>query len=416
MYDMHGPGTAGGGRSPSAPGVTTLRDLVEGYREPHGLYDTLRARDRISFDPEGRCWLVTGHTAVRKILSDVRFVSDVTLVAPPPAGRARSSFVTDAIQKQIIFVDGPKQARAQRAVLVEFARRSDALLPYLRTSAVALAERARERRELDVVRDFAVPFSMEAIMRILGLPVGDSGEMERLERWTTSYADMTSGYLRVKISDIVELGDYIRAHVAARGGVPSDDLMGAFLRDSGLDEEEVVIQCMMAFAAGRVTTQKLLGDGIPLLIPEWSTWRERTAQNSSSTRRLTDELLRVVTPTRYVVRHAAEDADLAGEFPGGPTIRRGERVVLFLQAANRDPEPFSAPHALEPDRQPNPHLAFGFGAHRCPGASIARLEIQTALQALLETLSDIRPHPLAPPSWDPNPNLGGYTSYRCLCA
>lgn len=415
MYDTHSPGM-GGSHSPSSSGAASLRELVEGYREPHALYDSLRMRDRVSYDPEGRCWLVTGHGAVRRILSDDRFVSDVTLVTPPPSRPVRASFVSDAIQKQIIFIDGPKQTRVQRVVLVELSRRADALLPDLRASAAALAERARERGALDVVRDFATPYSMEAIIRILGLPVGDAEEMERLERWTTTYADMTSGYLRVKMGDIVELGNYVRAQVAARGGQPSDDLMGAFMRDGGLDDEEVVIQCMMALAAGRVTTQKLLGDGIPLLVPEWSAWRARLTENPSTARRLTDELLRVVTPTRYVVRHALEDADLADALPGGPVIRRGEKVVLFLQAANRDPEPFSAPHALEPDRQPNPHLAFGFGAHRCPGASVARLEIQTALQVLLDTLAEVRFDPSTPPAWDPNPNLGGYTSCRCICS
>jgi pimeloyl-[acyl-carrier protein] synthase len=266
------------------------------------------------------------------------------------------------------------------------------------------------------VKDFAVPFSMEAIAIVLGLPALEPAEMERLERSSTIYADLTSGYLRMDMNEVVGLGDYIRAQVAARGGTPSDDLIGAFMRDGGLDdEEEIVIQCMMAFAAGRVTTQKLLGNGIPLLLPEWGAWRARVRESPSVTRRLTEELLRVVTPTRYVVRYATEDV-VPGDDAAGGTIRRGEKVVLFLEAANRDPQAFACTHALDAERHPNPHVAFGFGAHRCPGASVARIEIQTALQALLETLAELRPHPSVPPAWDPNPNLGGYASYRCLCA
>ena len=158
----------------------------------------------------------------------------------------------------------------------------------------------------------------------------------------------------------------------ARGGTPSDDLIGAFMRDGGLDgEEDLVIQCMMAFAAGRVTTQKLLGSGVPLLLPAWGAWREQARENPSVVRRLADELLRVVTPTRYVARYATEDVRFDGGAGEGAVIRRGERVVLFLEAANRDPHVFADPHALHADRQPNPHLAFGSGAHRCPGAAIA---------------------------------------------
>ena len=406
-----------GVQSSSATGPLTLKGVVEGYTDPHGLYDALRERGRISFDAASRSWLVTGQGAVRKILSDERFVSDAALAMPQPRPAAHRSFVASAVQKQIIFADGPKQAKVQRAVLVELSRRSDSLLAPLRTAAMALAERARQAREVDLVKDFAVPYSMEAISMILGLPEAGPREVERLERWSMSFANLTSGYLQVNVEDVVRLGEYIRAQVAARQGTPSDDLIGAFLRDGGLDdEEEVVIQCMMAFAAGRVTTQKLLGNGIPLLLPEWGAWRERTRANPASARRLTDELLRVVTPTRYLVRYATRDVIVAEETADGPTIRRGEKVILLLEAANRDPEAFLDPHALQADRQPNPHVAFGFGAHRCPGASIARIEIQTAVQALLETLEELRPHPSARPTWEPNPNLGGYASYPCLCA
>jgi cytochrome P450 len=399
------------------PGAITLQRLAEAYRDPHRLYDALRERSQVSFDAAARCWVVTGQEPVRKILADGRFVSDVALAIPDVRRSPRRTFASDAIQKQIIFVDGAKQARVQRSVLTELARRSDVLVPPLQACAAALAERARARGDFDLVGDFAVPFTLEAISLILGTPVGTAEEMVRLERWSTSYANITSGYLHAKMEDVVQLGEFLRAQVAARGGTPSDDLIGGLMRDGGLDDEDdLVIQCMGVFAAGRVTTQKLLADGIPLLIPEWSAWREMVRTTPSAVRRLIEELLRLVTPTRYVVRYAAEDVDMADDAAAGIRIRRGERVVLILEAANRDVDVFPAPHALQADRQPNPHVTFGFGPHRCPGASIARIEIAIALQALLETLAEIRPHPSQLPAWDPNPNIGGYASYRCLCA
>ncbi len=395
------------------PGEIPFKRLVEAYQDPHRLYDTLRERSPVSFDPAARCWVVTGQEPVRRILGDPRFVSDASLALPGMRRSPRRTFAGDAIQKQIIFVDGPKQARMQRAVLTELARRSDELGPPLRACAAALAERARANGAFDLVGGFAVPFTLQAVSLVLGLPVGTPEEMDRLERWSTSYADITSGHLQAKMEDVVRLGDYIRTHVAARDGTPSDDLIGAFLRDGGLDDEDdVVIQCMGVYAAGRVTTQKLLANGIPLLLPEWSSWREMARTNPSTVRRLVEELLRLVTPTRYVVRYATEDVEMAGDV----RVRRGERVVLSLEAADRDGDVFAAPHSLKADRQPNPHVAFGFGPHRCPGASVARVEIAIALQALFETLAELRPHPSHPPTWDPNPNIGGYTSFRCLCA
>jgi pimeloyl-[acyl-carrier protein] synthase len=398
------------------PGAITLQRLVEAYKEPHGLYDQLRERKPVSFDAAARCWVVTGQEPLRRILSDTRFVSEVALAIPELRRSPRRTFASDAIQKQIIFVDGAKQSRVQRAVLTELARRSDALTPLLQECAARLAGRARERGEFDLVKEFAVPFTLEAISRVVGAPVGSAEEMERLERWSTSYADITSGYLHAKMDDVERLGEYFRAQVAARGGTPSDDLIGAFMRDAGLDDQdEVVIQCMMAYAAGRVTTQKLLADGVPLLVPEWGAWRELVRTTPSALRRLVDELLRLVTPTRYVVRYAAEDVQLDDDSAAGVRIRRGERVVLILEAANRDGDAFPSPHELVADRQPNPHVAFGFGPHRCPGASIARIEIAVALQALFDALAELRPHPSQPPVWDPNPNIGGFASYRCLC-
>jgi cytochrome P450 len=405
-------------QAPSAACPITMNELVEGYVDPHGLYDAVRDQGRVAYDPSGRCWMVTGHDALRKILADERFVSDVTLAQPQAQAQrtARRSPIADAVQKQIIFMDGPRQLKAQRAVLVELSRRSDSLLEPLRASALSLARRARARGEVDLVKDFAIPFSMEAIAMILGLPPMDEEEMVRLEQWSTTYANVTSGYLDVEMEEILFLADYFREQLAARGGVPSDDLTGAFMRDGGFDDdEEVVINCMMAFAAGRVTTQKLLANGIPLLLPAWGAWRDAVRSGSASVRRLADELLRLVTPTRYVVRFATADVELDGD-AAGTVIRRGEKVVLFLQAANRDPDSFACPHDLRGERQPNPHVAFGFGAHRCPGASVARIEVQTAVQALLETLDALRPHPAVAPAWEPNPNIGGYASYRCVCA
>jgi pimeloyl-[acyl-carrier protein] synthase len=416
MSDIH-PRAADRQRPAPDPDAIPFKRLVEEYKDPHRLYDELRARKPVSFDPAARCWVVTGQDPVRKILSDGRFVSDMSLAVPDMRRSPRRTFASDAIQKQVIFVDGAKQGRIQRAVLTELARRSDSLTPPLQACAAALAERARARGDFDLVVDFAVPFTLEAVTLVLGTPVESPEEMAKLERWSTSYANITSGYLHAKMEDVVLLGEYVRGQVQARGGVPSDDLIGAFLREGGFDDEDdMVIQCMGVFAAGRVTTQKLLADGIPFLMPEWGAWRELVRTTPSAVRRLVEELLRLVTPTRYVVRYATEDVQVADGSEAGVHVGRGERVVLILEAANRDAEAFPSPHTLMADRQPNPHVAFGFGPHRCPGASIARVEIAVALQALFEALAELRPHPSQPPVWDPNPNLGGYTSYRCLCA
>lgn len=390
--------------------------LVRAYKDPHGLYDAAREGEGIYFDAAGRCWIITRYAAARKILDDSRFTSDLNFGSAGAPRGTRTSFAQAAIQKQIIFTDGERHRRVQRVILRETAHKMQEMLPSIRRTAYTLLEPAKRRGGFDLVKDFALPFSMEAISLVVGVPVGDSQQMDRLAQWSTTYANVTSGYLLVRMQEITELGDYFRGLVAARQDKPSDDLIGAFLRENVFDEEEdLVINCMMAFAAGRVTTQKLLGDGVPALLPAWKQWRDESRRNPSLARRLTEELLRIITPTRYLARCATEDVDLSRDFPGNPVIRKGEKVFLFLEAANRDPQGFTHPHCLVPERQPNPHIAFGFGSHRCPGAGIARLEIQAALEALLDSFAELLPDPSVPPTWDPNPNLGGFASFHCLC-
>jgi pimeloyl-[acyl-carrier protein] synthase len=164
-----------------------------------------------------------------------------------------------------------------------------------------------------------------------------------------------------------------------------------------------------------VTTQKLLGDGVPILLPEWARWRDALRSDAAFARRLTEELLRLVTPTRYLARYASHDLEFSGDDLERHRFRKGERAILFLEAANRDPNAFPEPHRFGPARQPNAHLAFGFGPHRCPGASVARVEIQIALEELLTAFDELKPSPSASPTYEPNPNLGGFASYPCVC-
>lgn len=117
----------------------------------------------------------------------------------------------------------------------------------------------------------------------------------------------------------------------------------------------------------------------------------------------------MVTPTRYLMREASEDVDLSPLFPGNHLIHRGQRMLLFLEAADYDPAIFSQPEQFTPHRRPNKHVAFGYGPHQCPGATLARVEIQIALEEML-ALPGLCPKPGTCPVWNPNPNLGGFTS------
>jgi|GEM_PF-1577585 len=393
-----------------------LTGLVEAYRDPHALYDAARAAGGVCFDPASKCWLITGHAAVRRILGDPRFSSELERGSRGAPASARPSFAESAIKRQILFSDGEDHERVQDAIVRESTRRGHSIRPLIRGIADRLLEPARARGRLDLVKDFSAPFAAEVISLIMGIPLADDRERDELRQWSNTFGAVTSGYFRVRVKEIDRLGDFFRSLVRARKARPTDDLIQTLIDDGVFgDEEDLVVNCMMIFGAGRVTSQKVLGDGIPRLLPEWGRWREMHRGTPGMSRRLAEELLRAVTPTRHLARTALETVDLSDDLPGGPRIGAGERVILFLEAANRDECVFAAPHAIEAERQPNPHLAFGFGSHRCPGAGLARIELQAALDALFEAFEELRPDPSGAPEWDPNPNLGGYQSFPCVC-
>lgn len=397
---------------PAEPSGPTLAALVQAHKGPHEGYDHARRHDPLYYDSLSQCWIVTGHSPARTILDDHRFSSQLQLERPRIPTRSKAAFVQAAIQRQVLFSDGEEHMRVQRILLRQTAAKMRELTDFIQALGRRLAREAQARGSLDIVHDFSLPFALETVCMVVGIPLDDPDRLSELADWSETYADVTSGHLHVRLEHISLLGDYFRALVASYEGGDSDALIGALLAENVFGHhEDVIINAMMAFTAGRVTTQKLLSDGLVALMPRWEDWRRVVGRNGTrALRRLTEELLRYVTPTRYLARRAVEDVVMDGR-----TIAEGQRVILFLEAANRDPEVFMQPHALLHDRHPNPHVAFGHGSHKCPGAGIARLEIQTALLVLFETLAHLRPDPQGQPAWAANPNLGGYTAFPCLC-
>jgi cytochrome P450 len=386
----------------------TITALRRHYTSPHGLYDVLRAHDSIYFDVSSQCWLVTGQAPVVTILGDSRFSSGLGANSIPQMA---------SISKQMLFMDGEMHQRAQSVMLRPLAQMVKKMPADIKTFAHTALDSLQKTGEMDVVKEFASPVSLLAIAHVLGIPVHDQEELLQLERWSDTYSDVTSGYFRRDgMKDISRLEDYFRGLIETKRRSPSDDLLGAFIeaKDIFLDEEDLISNCMMVFAAGRVTTKKLLGNGIPVLLRQWEQLQTEFQGNPKLVPKLLgEELLRVVTPTRYLIRQACEDVDLSTQFPGNHLIRQGEKVLLFLEAANHDPASFSLPEQFDPQRRPNRHIAFGHGNHQCPGATLARLEIQIALAALL-SLPNLHPKPHTVPLWNPNPNLGGFTSYAVV--
>lgn len=380
--------------------------LRRNYTQPHALYHQLRSSDSLYYDASIRCWLATGYRVITAILDDPRFQSTLD---------ASTMSVMPSIHRQLLFMDGEHHQRAQGVLLRQLSRMVKNMSEDIRSIVEEVLAKALIEAEIDVVKDFAAPISLFAIARILGLPVEDREQLWQLESWSDTFSDITSGYFSGKKDDILKLENYFRHLIAVKRTSKADDLLCAFLeaRDIFATEEDLIANCIMVFSAGRATTKKLLANGFPFLIDHWEELQSQYKEDPRMVVKfLGEELLRMVTPTRCLIRQAMEDVDLADQLPGQHLIHKGERVLLFLEAGNYDPAYFDEPDTFQALRRPNRQIAFGYGAHQCPGATLARLEIQITLELLLTTLQ-AKPLPKVgvPPRWNPNPNLGGYQSY-----
>lgn len=397
-------------QQPGAHQKIGMLALRRQYTNPHGLYNTLRSLSGVFFDETSQAWLVTSHEAVTTILEDARFLSQL-------GAATTSSAQMVPVQKQMVFLDGELHRRMQEVMLRPLALMVKNLGPVIRSFAQNALASACKKGEMEVVSEFAAPIALLTIAHVLGMPVHDLDELKQLECWSDTFGDVTSGYFRGGRSsqDISSLEEYFRRLIAAKKREPTDDLLSAFIQaqDAFPAESDMVANCMMVFAAGRITTKKLLGNGLSFLTENWEQHRASLQTQGRFPKLLGEELLRMITPTRYLIREAAVDVDVLPGLPEKQVIRRGQRVLLFLEAANYDPALFPLPEQFNPQRRPNKHLAFGYGPHQCPGATLARMEIQVALEEVL-TLSSLRPRPGTSPVWNTNPNLGGFLSNPML--
>ena len=383
----------------------TLLALRRHYTNPHQLYNRFRMQDCLYFDETSQTWLVTGHEIITTILDDPRFFSLL--------GSAinTSSTQMSTVSRQMLFMDGEQHRHAQAVMLRPLAQIVKRIPDDIRKFARDAIVSAQRTGAMEIVSEFASPISLFTIAHVLGIPLHDRDMLHQLENWSDLFGDVTSGYFRGEMQGIKKLEDYFRHLIAAKSRAPGDDLLSAFIaaEDVFSEEEDLIANCMMVFAAGRITTKKLLGNGISLLMQEWAQHQKGYQEDSRFIKMLSEELLRMTTPTRYLIRQAGEDVDLSGVCPGQHFIQRNQRVLLFLEAADYDPAVFIQPEKFNPYRRPNKHIAFGYGAHQCPGANLARVEVQIALEEIL-ALADLRPESGTNPVWNPNPNLGGFTS------
>ncbi|MET0274799.1 MAG: cytochrome P450, partial [Phenylobacterium sp.] len=256
----------------------------------------------------------------------------------------------------------------------------------LRDQAVESAKRLvaslYDRGQMDVLADFAYPFTVEMISRKLGVPIEDG---PKLIDWTAAkLARSVDAHTVRRAKDaVVEMSAYFQSYAHPRDDRPSDGLIRALalVEADGdqLSEVELTAVCWELVSAGFETTANMIANALVTLL-QHPDQLELLRADPGLMRGAVEECLRFEPPLAIGRPfRAVTDLELAGR-----KIAAGDRVRVWLAAANRDPEIFPDPNRFDISRSNTRQLAFSYGSHVCLGNSLARMELAVALEALLK--------------------------------
>ncbi|GHK01352.1 cytochrome P450 [Streptomyces sp. NPDC003753] len=362
-----------------------------GALEPPAEWAALRrecpvARVRLPSGDEAS--LLTRYEDVKQVLSDERFTrrldaDDAARITATESGGVFSNEMALAIPQS-----GEAHRRWRRMVTKWFtAKRMAALRPGIEAMADRLVDAMVEGgRPADLKASLAFPLPVWVICDLLGVPDSDR---DRFSYWSDALLNLTR-YTQEEVDEAeAEFNAYMTEHLAAERAAPGDDLLGELIVATGPDgyrmsDGELVATGRGLLVAGHETTANMIGKMVAMLLSDRSRW-ERLLADRSLVRLAVEEALRFDANAGIgMPRYIGEEVEV-----GGTVLPRGTTVMCSMAAANRDETAFADADEMALDRSPNPHLAFGVGAHSCLGQALARTELQTVLDVLLRRLPSL---------------------------
>jgi len=380
---------------------------------PYPLFQRLREEDPVHWDPFLHAWVVTRYSDVLEVLHT--FSADRTPTPEQLASMGLSHLgpIAQVMVKQMLFMDGAAHARLRGLASAAFTpARVNALKSHIQEIVNSLLDAVEKRGHMDVIADLAEPVPAIVTAEMLGVPVSDR---QQLKEWSANFAEMLGNFqhnperAQLMLRTVEDMTAYFREAIRETQRHPREGLIHSLLTaeidGDRLAEEEIVANTIVTMVGGQETTTNLIGNGVLTLLRH-PDQMQKLRNDLSLIPLAVEELLRYESPSQHTARLAPCDREL-----GGKQIRQREAVIAVMAAANRDPERFPNPDAFEIARSDNRHLAFGYAAHFCFGAPLARLEGQIVFETLLRRLPHLR---LEPQKfvWRTNLGLRGLTSLK----
>jgi len=332
--------------------------------------------------------LVTRYDDVKQVLSDPRFTRQLNARNAARISDTKSGGVFNSDMATALPQSGAEHQRWRRMVSKWFtAKRMSALKPGIEAMADQLIDdMVKQGHPADLKAGLGFPLPVWVICDLLGVPDSDR---DKFAHWSDTLLNLT----RYEQSEIDaaqrEFIAYMAAHIASRRTELGEDLLSELMKGTdaegeGLTDAELAATGRGLLVAGHETTANMIAKMVAMLLADRSRWEQLLA-NPALVRSAVEEVLRFdANPGFGMPRYISEDVEVTGG-----AIPAGTTVICSMAAANRDDTAFDGAGEMDLTRTPNPHLAFGVGAHSCLGQALARTELQTVLEVLLRRLEGL---------------------------
>lgn len=344
-----------------------------------GVYEYYRnLRQQTPVVEQQGAWQVARYADVRQVLRDHEtFSSAVAQPVPnaPPSMLFSDPPIHNRLRKLVSYAFKPSHIEAQHGLVKA---RCDELMASM-----------CQHEEVDLVEALAAPLPVTVIAQMLGV---EDGNMQDFKRWSDKIFSNIGEILFAQPDESVqkateEMNAYFLGRINELRPAPGNNLLGRLIRteteDGHLSDEELLSFCRLLLIAGNETTTGLI-TGCVRVFDEMPETFAALKANRDLIARFVEETLRFYSPFSATVRRTTRATELAGV-----ALPQGVIVVPLMASANRDESAFDRADEFVIDRDPNPHLAFGYGIHNCLGAHLARLEGRIAVTGLVESLRRI---------------------------
>lgn len=376
--------------APKTNELLSLTQLLdpEVLANPYPLFQRLRTEDPVHWDAFLHAWVVTRYADVMMVLH--HFLANRT---PTPEHLARIGLgelvpIARVMVKQMLFLDPPAHTRIRRLASYAFTpSRVEVLRGHIREIVRDLIDAVVSKGHMDVIADVAEPLPYTVTAEMLGVSVRDAPQ---LKAWSQDFAEMLGNFQhnperapRVRRS-LEEMIKYFQSAIRNIQQHPREGLIHSLLtaefEGDRYTEEEVIANTIITMVGGQETTTNLIGNGVLTLLRNPQELK-RLRADFSLIPSAVEEMLRYEPPSQHTARLAPCDSELRGK-----KILSRQAVIAVMAAGNRDPERFPEPDRFDIARKDNRHLSFGWAAHFCFGAALARIEGQVTFEEMLRRL------------------------------